>query len=523
MKKIWFFFLVLIAPYWIFAEISWGTPAQVSASSIDASVPVVVQDTDGNTTAVWIEGTSLVSKSLPAGGAWSSATTLTTVAPSSLQLAVDGDGNVIALWVENNKVYSANLPFSGSWGSKTAISDTGASQARLSVNSNGDAVAVWSRNLFIEATVQPSGGSWSLVSMLSSNGTDDYPDVALGNDGSMVAVWHTIDGNGADTIHYSNGNSLGSWNVEGSVLSQSPALHHHYPRVAIDGNGDATAVWFRYTHVGNSYSTVQLMTASLTSASNTWSNIPTPLSGTGLRNPILLQSQVHYDDSGNVIALWTNSYDGKTFNVESAVMPLGKGWIPGGALALQNLYSYQGDLAVDPQGHAIAVYMYYDSADLIIQSAETDLTNPQPNFYSIPVTISSGTDNGYPRVAFSTQGSTLNAVALWQGFDGMNTTIQAVTGSRTVILPPTSLSVVQTSNGFGIFTEYVNTISWTLSASPNVSQYIIFRNGFEIGGVDGNTTQFAVDNAVQNGAVSYGVLAIDDTNAQSAIAIINYP
>lgn len=523
MKRIWFFFLMLLSPHWIFADISWDAPQQISTSNVNASQPMVVEDSSGNATAIWIEGTSLVSKFLPLGGSWSSASVLTTTASSSLQHAVDGSGNVIALWIENNVVYSARLPFGGSWGTKTAISGSGASQARLSVNSNGDAVAIWTRNMFIESAVQSSGGSWSLVSMLSSNGVDDHPDVALGEDGSMVAVWHTLDQNGADTIHYSNGNALGSWNAEGSLLSQSPAMHHHYPRVAIDGNGDATAVWFRFSHIGSVYSNVQLISASLEGSSNTWSNIPAILSSTGLRNPAFLQAEVRYDASGNVMALWSNSYDGKSFSVESAVMPLGKGWQTGGALTLNDVYSYRADLAVDSTGHAIVAYMYFDSTNLNIQAVETDITNPQPNFYSIPITISTGTNNGFPRVAFSTQGSTLNAIAVWEGFDGTNTIIKAATGNRSVILPPTNLSVVQNSNNFGIFTEYANTISWTLSPSPDVSSYIIFRNGFEIAGVDGNTNQFVVDNAVQNGTVTYGVLAIDNNNAQSTMATINYP
>ena len=161
---------------------------------------------------------------------------------------------------------------------------------------------------------------------------------------------------------------------------------------------------------------------------------------------------------------------------------------------------------------------------MLIQSSESDFTGFLGTQWSVPVNLSSGANHGFPRVAATLSGNTIYAGAVWISTNGSVNTILATTGTRSVVLPPTSLSVVQSSNNFGgVFTEYYNTVSWTASASPEIVSYVIYRNGAQIAQVDGSVTSFRDDNRVQSGAVTYGVAAVDNQSSQSTIPTVNYP
>jgi hypothetical protein len=520
-------FLAIVLSQGLFAgpqQITWATPTQVSTTGVNASQVQVVEDSNGNVTGAWLENGSVVTRYLPSGGSWGSATTLTSVSSSSLNLGVDSNGNVTALWVESGVVHTANKTFGGSWSGKSSISGSGASQARLSIASNGNAVAVWTRNGFIEASTKLLGLLWDLVvAQLSSGGSEDNPDVFLGSNGTTIAVWHT-GVSGTDALQSSTALVLGTWKTAVNISTLPAGVHFNYPRVAVDSNGNAIAVWFSYALSGSTYSNVSVQTSSLAASSTSWTVVPTTLTtNLGLLNPASLQNEIKFDGSGNAFALWTNSYDGANYALESAMLPVGGSWQFVGQIVEQNHNAFQGDVFINSAGHGLIGYMWFDGTNIAVQAVETDLTSPFPNSFTIPVTVSSGTDNGYPRVGFSTTSTTLNAAAIWQGFDGTHTTILASTGTETLIQPATSLSVAQSSNNFGIFTEYYNTFSWTDSTTPSVVTYVIYRNGFIISEVPSTATQFIDHNAVQNGSVTYGIVAVDSSGEQSPMATKSFP
>lgn len=526
MKRIVLLFLMVLSHKLCAApqQITWNTPTQISTSGVNASAVQVVEDSNGNATAAWLENGSVVTRTLPSGGSWGTKTTLTTVSSSYLNLAVDSSGNTTALWVEGGVVKTANKSSGGSWSGKSSISGSGASQARLSIAPNGNAVAVWMRNGFIEASTKLLNLLWDLVvAQLSSGGAEDHPDVFLGSNGTTIAVWHTS-ASGSDVLQSSTALVLGTWKTAVNVLSLSSSAHHNYPHVAVDNNGNAIAVWFSYALSGSTYSDVQVLTASLPSSSTSWTAIPTTLTvQLGLLNPGSLQNTVKFDGSGNAIALWTNSYDGASYAVETAILPVGGTWISVGEIVQNNRNAFQGDIFVNSSGHGLIGYMWFDGTNIAVQAVETDLTNPFPNTFTIPITVSSGTNNGYPRVGFSTTSTTLNSIAVWEGYDGTDTTILASTGTETLIQPATSLSAVQSSANKGVFTEYYNTLGWTASTTSTVTSYAIYRNGFLIFEVPSTTTQFIDHNAIQSGSVTYGIVAIDSSGELSPPATVNYP
>ena len=246
------------------------------------------------------------------------------------------------------------------------------------------------------------------------------------------------------------------------------------------------------------------------------------LSENGLRDPATLMSRVAYDANGNAMALWTNSFNDATYTIQSAVRPVRQDWSEPVTL-VNNSYTYGADLGVSALGDALALFMYGIGSALQIQSKESDISGFNNNVWSAPITLYSSAENGFPHVATTLTGNTLNAATVWLTNNGSINQVVASTGTRSIVLPPSSPTVSQSTNNFGVFTEYANTLSWTASTDPSVVGYLIYRNGEFLGQVSASTVQYVDHNRVQNGSVTYGVSAVNVQNSHSKIVNVNFP
>lgn len=520
MKKIWIFFFTIFAmSQAMCVPITWGTPVTLSVTATNATDPQIVMDSNGNATAAWVENGVVNTTTQPSGGSWGTVTTLSGSGASHPRLTVDAAGNVAAVWVESTMIVtSAIKPFGSSWGSSSALSDTGASVVELGVNSaTGDLIAVWVRSGFIETATKLSGNAWGLVSLLSPP-SSDQPKVAV-NGGTAAIIWHT---NGVtDSIQATTSLVGGTWK-QAQVIS-SIGISHTSPTVAVDINGNVQAVWFQYNFAGINYANVAVGGSTLLAGTTNWS-APVAISDQGTHNPANLALHVACDTVGNTTAVWSNVYVQNLFNVESAILPVGESWGFPVPLDLSDLYGYTVDVAVDGYGNAVAVYMSFNGATFVnILNTESNIAGVLQNFWSIPVTISQGTSNGFPRVASTLTGTTVNAVSVWINNNGTNNQIQASTGSKTVLLPPSNPAVVQNVINWGVFQDYYNTFSWTASLDPNTTEYIVYRNGLFYQKVDASVTQIIDHNTVQNGPVVYGVAAEDNSHGISPIVTKSFP
>lgn len=500
-----------------YSEIAWGGISTISTPSTNASEPRVVVDAGNNVTAIWIENNTIVSSSLPSGGSWSAPVTLSNPLNSASNpvVRIDSSGNVTALWIENSQVVSATLPSGGSWSGGVLISGVGAVHARLAVDGSGNAVAVWERSGFIESSTRISG-SWSLVSILSTANSAN-PDIAISNSGTAIAVWKSLV-SGADSIISATLTvNTNTWSATKNVIPLVTALSQNYPKAAIDANGNALVAWYRYIwNNGTVYQNVQVMGSTLSAGGAAWT-IPQELSGLGMRNPADLTIKALYDANGNAFVVWTNSYNGEQFVIESVQKLVGGSWPQAVQPDVPSLYSFGIDLA-GVSGTALLTNMVWDGiSSIMIQSQESDTTDPVMQAWTGINPFSSGQDNGYPRCALSVAGSTLHAVAVWVNFDGANTVIHAATGTDSILAPPSNVAVIQAVTDFGVYKDYHNIISWDPSTSPDVIQYNIYRNGVYFTATDPLTFTLTDHNAVQGQAVTYGVAALNSAFRQSSI------
>lgn len=520
MKKFLFFILSLCAISRIaYGDITWSAPVAISTALTNATDARVAIDSSGNATAIWLESGVVKASSLPFGGSWTVPTSISNVLNTSSEplLKVDSSGNFTAVWVENAQIASAVLPSGGSWGAETfPISGSGASNPSFDVDSSGNAVAVWMRSGFVESSTRQTG-TWSLVSVLSATNSSN-PHVAISDFGTAMAVWQSVVSSADVIVTDQLTVSTNTWAATKNVFNNTAALLHNYPKVAIDANGNASVGWYRYNRIdGIGFENVRFLTSSMNAGGAAWS-IPTIFPDIGFRNPADLIIKLRYDTSGDVVALWTNSFDGETFSVASSRKLFGGEWLEFVNPQSPSLYSFSFDMAI-VSGTALLVGMAWDDVStLFIQSQEADLPQPITQDWSVTNPFSTGSSNAYPRCALSITGSTFNAIAVWTNFDGVNTIINASSGSDSTIDPPSSVSASQSVTDFGVYQDYVNTITWSASSDPNVVQYNIFRDGVFCGSTpDASTFTFDDHNQIQNGTVTYGVAALTSSLRQSPI------
>jgi hypothetical protein len=523
MKKILCLFLTSLAFSHLHSStISWTSPpTTLSGSSLNASSPQVAMDAAGNTVAVWVENNYVKASTKSVSGSWTSEVNISGTGASSPYVVTDSSGNATAVWVVSGVVFTATKPFNSSWSSSRTLSKgSGASAPTLCVDSAGDVIAAWLQGANINTSTKLFGGSWGSVATIHTTATA-APNIAIGGSGSStraVAVWQgTSSGN---TVIYSATRKLSSsWGSQ--IVISSTASSAAQPAVAMDSNANAVAIWYSYDLIGTNYINVTASTSYRTASTNSWSPI-IALSAPGLRNPSSLSASIAFDSTANIIALWSISFDDELFNIESAVKPVFGKWSAPVDLVSSNLYAYVPGLSVTTYGDVLGTYMFYNGASLLIQAVESHIDGFLNNVWSVPVTISRGAVNAYPKIAAALNGNVINTAAVWVNYNGTNTSIAASTGSRTLVLPPTSLSVTQSSHMFGAFTEYYNTLSWTASTDPNAVGYLIFRNGVYIGQVGSGTTSFIDDNRVASSAVTYSVVTVDAQQTQSRTMSVTY-
>ena len=192
-----------------------------------------------------------------------------------------------------------------------------------------------------------------------------------------------------------------------SVVSGTNVLP---PRVAVDPQGNAVAIWLK--PIGSTGSAV--VQVAQRAANGAWQG-PIDVSSTARDGS---EPEIALDSSGNAYALWPNS-DGVNVRVEASFRPAGGSWQAPVEISAAGRNAAVPRLAVDAAGTAIAVFQRYDGTNQIIQAA----VRPAGGGWQAATNLSAaGRDAFQPAVSVNPQGA---AVAVWQRSNGTNLMIQA--------------------------------------------------------------------------------------------------
>ena len=321
---------------------AWLPAADLSAADRDATLPQATVDRQGDAVVVWQRdngaNTIVQAAARPEGGVWQAPVDLSAPGQNAVapQLAVDAQGDATAVWQRFNGtdtiVQAAARPASGTWQTPVDVSAPGgdADEPRVAVNAHGDAVAVWRRsngtNTIVQGAIRPAGGAWHAPVDLSSAGQ----------------------------------NAVG-------------------PQVAIDPQGDATAVWQR----PNGTNTV--VQAAWLPGGGVW-QAPVDLSAPGQD---AVNPEVVLDAQGAATAVWQRS-DGSADVVQAAIRPASGGWRAPVDLSVAGQPALYPQLAIDAQGNAAVVWQRFNGAHYVVQAAGYDAAGPQLRSASIPASGTAG-------------------------------------------------------------------------------------------------------------------------------------
>jgi hypothetical protein len=280
----------------------------VSDGSFDASLPRLAGDSGGAVAVLWTEqrgDDSLVYAATMDAGDHSLGPPARLSDPGASALdarvAVGANGDTLAIWDRSDGahqvVQSATRLAGQNWGPALSVSAAGADayRPRIALGETGLAVAVWSRSTgtsnVIQASLLPARGTWGTAVDLTtpSNVTRD-PQVAIGGDGTAVAVWQRSAGDysavqASVLIH-------GVWSP--AVTLSVPGQNASTPRVAMDDAGDAVAIW-RWFDGAN-----WIVASSFRPADGTWQRIePVSVAGFSAQSP-----QLAMNGAGQAVAVW---------------------------------------------------------------------------------------------------------------------------------------------------------------------------------------------------------------------------
>jgi RHS repeat-associated protein len=207
----------------------------------------------------------------PATGAWSAnvkvnsdATTRNQVNPA---ISLDAANNAYAVWEDSrdgasNKIdtniYSRKRTAAGVWDTTDAKvnDDTTGNPVQRNPRIAGTAVgaqtAVWvdfrASQLNIYSAARPAGGSWTppnkrVTDNTSSTVAKDFPDVAVGSDGTAYAAWQDSRNGNPDIYFAKLPPGGGAWTANVKVSDDPGTASQHHPRVGVDASGNLTVVW----------------------------------------------------------------------------------------------------------------------------------------------------------------------------------------------------------------------------------------------------------------------------------------
>lgn len=331
----------------------WGATSDVEAASGNASNPQVAMDAGGNATAVWYSG-NVYGNRADAAGNWDGAGLLSDAVglASAPSVAMNGAGDAMAVWHQfdgsSDKPYARRYTAGGGWEAVQTIG-AGAANARVAMDASGHAIAVWRQvdggTYGIFAARYTPGVGWSVPQAIDDSASEAVvPDIAMSSGGDAVVVWSQVDG-AVQGVHAARYTPAGGW--EPAQVLDTGTAYATNPQVAMDGSGNAIAVWRQYDGSRHRIYTRRL------AAGGSWDatvQIESP-AGSDAWEPFVAQ-----DASGRAIAIWLQ-WQSTTFGVFVNRYTPGSGWGTAELLADATDNAQTPRVAIDATGRAIAAWL----------------------------------------------------------------------------------------------------------------------------------------------------------------------
>jgi hypothetical protein len=349
------------------AQAEWLPPVDISEPSNRVAHPHVALDSEGNATAVWERGngttTVVESAYRPAGEPWGEPVVLSPPAASSPQVKVDRNGFLTAIWErrEGMKVVleSVGKAPGGSWEAAEEITTVPLAadpEPWLAIDLEGNTTAVWMQSETVMSSFRVFAQSWGEPIPLSAS-KSYAAQAAMDGRGDATAVWMRDNGPNL-VVESAYRPEQGEWG-EPELVSQ-PGEEGGNPHVAVDGKGDSLVAWRSADEEGES------VRAAYRPAGGAWSE-PVDISVEGEE---VEQVRVALDPAGNAIVTWSGSDEESGYRVvRAAFKPVGGEWEAPVALSEPIANSFPSDVVFNQNGDAALIWQRWDGVTNLVQTA----------------------------------------------------------------------------------------------------------------------------------------------------------
>ncbi len=263
---------------------------------------------------------------------------------------------------------------------------------------------------------QTGGGEWGAnVKVNDGNGDTYFPRIAVDPNGNACAVWNDDrnghkDPNGLinfPDIYFSYRPTGGNWSVN-EKINNIPGYYDR-PDIAIDHSGNIYAVWIDRGNI--SYDPNNPPVCNIYFASK----MPGGSWNTSViaSSPSIYRIRLEVDPSGNTYIIWSNSLNGNG-NIYFSYRPAGGSWNTSLITSTESPYR-EISLAVDSSGNAYTTWNdtpdITDPNNLILPSSIYFSYRPSEGNWSSPGIIATGEFYGSSDIAVDTNG---NASVVWE-------------------------------------------------------------------------------------------------------------
>jgi hypothetical protein len=348
---------------------SWGTATLLEINPGAAASPQIRMDSNGNAIAVWVQNDGTFNRMWAnryvAGQGWGTPQIIENNPGDTdfPRVAVNGSGNAMALWKQvngvNYAIWANQYVVGQGWGTATLIetSSQDVSEPWVAIDNNGNAMAVWRQSIpnpSIWANRYDVGsGSWGTPTLIEPNpGFASFPHVEFDNNGNAIAAWYQKFGAPQGRHIWANRYDVGSGSWGAPTRLDSSPLDAQGPSLAVNGSGNAMAVWRQWDDqgvfigiwanqyvVGQGWGTATLIETGSAAADN---------------------PDVAMDSSGNATAVWKQS-DGTFNSIWANRYVAGPGWGTATLIETRNGAADFPKVATDANGNAMAVWQQKNS------------------------------------------------------------------------------------------------------------------------------------------------------------------
>ena len=245
-------------------------------------------------------------------------------------------------------------------------------------------------------------GSWGTATLVESDDAAK-PQIAVDGNGNALAVWYQYDGTRNNIWSNRYSAASGSWGTA-ALIETDDAGDAVYPKIAFDNSGNALAVWHQNDGTRNN-----IWSNRYSATSDSWGTatlIETDDAGDAY------SPQIAVDSSGNALAVWYQ-HNGTQYNIYSnRYSATDNSW--GTAALIESDDAYSPQIAVDSSGNALAVWQQSDGTRSNIYSNRYSATSGTWGTAALIETDDAGSAFN-PQIAVDSSG---NALAVWEQYDG---------------------------------------------------------------------------------------------------------